>query len=91
MRYNIDPPPPLFAAEPDAVGAYEAKTHLPRLLEQVEAGASFVITRHGRPVARLVPIHATPQVAEVVERVLRARKGRDLGADVRALIDQGRA
>jgi prevent-host-death family protein len=38
------------------VGAYEAKTHLPRLLEQVEKGESFVITRHGRPVAELVPI-----------------------------------
>ena len=91
MRYNIDPPPPLVAAEPDAVGAYEAKTHLPRLLEQVEAGASFVITRHGRPVARLVPIHASPGVADVVQRMLQARRGRTLGTDVRELIDEGRA
>ena len=38
------------------IGAYEAKTHLPTLLERVEKGERFVITRHGRPVAELTPI-----------------------------------
>ena len=38
------------------IGAYEAKTHLPRLLERVMRGESLTITRHGRPVARLVPV-----------------------------------
>lgn len=38
------------------IGAYEAKTHLPKLLERVEKGERFVITRHGRPVAELVPV-----------------------------------
>ena len=38
------------------IDAYEAKTHLPKLLERVEKGERFVITRHGRPVAELVPI-----------------------------------
>ena len=38
------------------IGAYEAKTHLPKLLERVEKGERFVITRHGRPVAELIPI-----------------------------------
>ena len=32
-----------------------AKTHLPQLLDDVERGETVVITRHGRPVARLVP------------------------------------
>ena len=40
------------------LGAYEAKTHLSRLLDEVEKGESFAITKHGRPVALLVP--ATP-------------------------------
>ena len=40
----------------ESVGAYEAKTHLPRLLERVSRGESLTITRHGRPVARLVPV-----------------------------------
>ena len=38
------------------VTAYEAKTHLPRLLREVERGERIVITRHGKPVAELVPV-----------------------------------
>lgn len=37
------------------IGAYEAKTHLPRLLERVQQGERFIITKHGRPIAELVP------------------------------------
>jgi prevent-host-death family protein len=37
------------------VQASEAKTHLPQLLDDVERGETIVITRHGRPIARLVP------------------------------------
>lgn len=37
------------------VNVYEAKTHLSKLLERVEAGEEIVIARNGRPVARLVP------------------------------------
>lgn len=38
------------------IGAYEAKTHLPKLLARVQQGQCFVITRHGRPVAELRPV-----------------------------------
>ena len=41
-------------AEP-SVNIHEAKTHLSRLVERVEAGEEIVIARAGRPVARLVP------------------------------------
>jgi prevent-host-death family protein len=37
------------------VNIHEAKTHLSRLLERVEAGEELVIARAGRPIARLVP------------------------------------
>jgi prevent-host-death family protein len=40
------------------VGAFEAKTHLSALLDRVERGEEVTITRHGRPVARLVPADA---------------------------------
>jgi prevent-host-death family protein len=42
----------------DTIGAYEAKTHLPKLLERVLKGESIVITRHGSPVAILQPMPA---------------------------------
>ena len=41
--------------KPVVVGAFEAKTRLSELLREVERGASFVIQRRGKAVARLVP------------------------------------
>jgi prevent-host-death family protein len=43
------------------VNVYAAKTHLSRLIDQVNAGEEVVITRHGRPVARLVPAGDKPK------------------------------
>lgn len=37
------------------IQASDAKTHLPKLLDEVEQGETLIITRHGRRVARLVP------------------------------------
>jgi len=37
------------------VQASYAKTHLPQLLDEVVRGETIVITRHGRPIARIVP------------------------------------
>lgn len=38
------------------VGAYEAKTHLPKLLERVARGEHITITKHGKPIAELRPV-----------------------------------
>jgi prevent-host-death family protein len=38
-----------------SVGTYEAKTNLTKLIERVEAGETVLVTRHGKPVARIVP------------------------------------
>lgn len=74
------------------VGAYEAKTHLPQLLQLVEAGETITITRHGRAVAQLVPVRqgaAPPQ--DVVTALRDARRGVRRGDDaVRTMIDEGR-
>lgn len=40
----------------DSVSVYEAKTHLSRLIDRAAAGNEVVITRHGRPVAKIGPI-----------------------------------
>jgi len=37
------------------IQASEARTHLPRLLDAAERGETFIITRHGRAIARIVP------------------------------------
>ena len=48
-------------AKPESVSLYEAKTQLSHLVDRVTRGQEVTITRHGRPVARLVP--AKPQRA----------------------------
>ena len=74
------------------VGAYEAKTHLPRLLEEVAKGRSFTITKHGRPVARLVPVvGADGAVDDVVREIKEARSKVELrGLEISDLIAEGR-
>jgi prevent-host-death family protein len=59
------------------IGAYDAKTHLPKLLERVEKGERFVITRHGKPVAELIPV-ATRDTAGIARAIaaVRAVRGR---------------
>ena len=80
------------------VGAYEAKTHLAALLDQVERGDRVTITRHGRAVAVLVPPADLPgrTAEEAVAALLELRRGRRLREEegdrptVRELIDEGR-
>jgi prevent-host-death family protein len=75
------------------VGAYEAKTHLPRLLARVQQGERFLITKHGHPVAELVPVTSRSEEAirHAIEHLERFRAGHSLGGTtVRELIDEGR-
>ena len=44
-----------------SVGSYEAKTHLPRLLSQVEKGETITITKRGKPIAVLSPAQAVAE------------------------------
>ncbi len=79
-----------------SVGTYEAKTHLPRLLSQVEKGESITITKRGKPIAKLVPADAAEQkdVQQVIEELLNYREqhGPVLGDDltIRKMIEEGR-
>ncbi len=75
------------------IGVFEAKTHLPRLLKRVQAGERFVITRHDRPVAELIPYRGTDkdQVGTAIENLREFRKSHSLGGlSIRELIEEGR-
>ena len=75
------------------VGAYEAKTQLPRLLEQVSRGETITIMKHGVPVALLVPAPgaARHDVRETIAALREFRRGKTLeGLSVRDLIEDGR-
>lgn len=81
------------------VGIFEAKTHLSALLDEVENGVEVTITRHGKPVARLVQaqVEATPQQIaqrrEAIERI-RARaktRGQNFSQEeIKSWIEDGR-
>lgn len=76
------------------IQASEAKTHLPQLLDDVERGETLIITRHGRPIARLVPERDRRQ--EEVDKAiagiaLRRRAAASVAvADILSARDEGR-
>jgi prevent-host-death family protein len=75
------------------VGTFEAKTHLSALLEQVERGEEIMITKHGKAIARLVPMAAVSRdrLADTAARLKAFRRGRRLdGLSAKALIEEGR-
>jgi prevent-host-death family protein len=80
--------------ESNTVGAYKAKTHLSELLEKVEAGEEITITKHGVPVAKLVPVRREASKEEriaAVERIQKLAAGLSLGRfKVKDLLNEGR-
>jgi prevent-host-death family protein len=77
----------------DTVGTFEAKTHLTRLLERVAAGEQITITRHGAPIARLVPVKSggAERLRETIARLKEFHKGQTLGRlKIKDLIEEGR-
>jgi prevent-host-death family protein len=82
-----------YDASVKRLGAYEAKTHLSRLLDEVERGETYTITKHGRPVALLVPAAGGSEltVAKAIAGLRRFRQGRRLdGIPLRELIGEDR-
>lgn len=76
-----------------SVGLFEAKTHLSELVDQVARGGDeILITKRGKPVARLVPLaSADSTVEEALALLLFARQSSRPGSgSLRELIDEGR-
>ncbi len=75
------------------VGAYEAKTHLPKLLNRVAKGEKITITKHGVPVAVLQQPDLTkkPSPQAVITKLRNFRKNHSLnGLSLKELIEAGR-
>lgn len=78
----------------ESIGLFEAKTHLSELIARAERGEEVIITRHNKPVAKLVRVTPVDQDAqarrEAIEALICASRGRRLGMDWRELRDEGR-
>jgi prevent-host-death family protein len=76
------------------IGVYEAKTHLPQLLNEVAKGETIVITKHGEEIAHLVPAGRARQdeISQAIENIKKVREKNILGDDltIRMLIEEGR-
>ncbi|MBI3492858.1 MAG: type II toxin-antitoxin system prevent-host-death family antitoxin [Acidobacteria bacterium] len=81
------------------VSAFAAKTHFGELLDRVAKGEEVVITRHDRPVARLVPEgaqrlddvrRAVAGLRELQQRIRRRSKGKLSDREIRSAIEEGR-
>ena len=80
-----------------SVGSYEAKTHLPRLLSQVEKGETITITKRGKPIAVLSPAQEQqPRDVQAVIAEFRAyskQRSRTLGLtprEIKEMKEEGR-
>lgn len=76
------------------IGAYEAKTKLPDLLRQVQAGKRFTITHRGKAIADLIPSPSQEpkDVGAAIDKFLAFMKTHPVRAnvDIKALIEDGR-
>jgi prevent-host-death family protein len=83
------------------IGLFEAKTHLSELVARAEQGLETVITRHSKPVARIVPLGGAPGLdvrkrreavrrIEVLREELRSRHGSMTTEEIVGLVRAGR-
>jgi prevent-host-death family protein len=75
------------------IGAFEAKNRLSELLDAAENGEEVMITKHGRPVAKLVPADDfdRAKVREAIDWLKEFRKKHSLrGLKIKDLINEGR-
>jgi prevent-host-death family protein len=84
-----------MAIAPDlTIGAYEARTHFSELLARVEEGDEITITRHGTPIAHLIPVQhkKTPEQRRAVIGAMRqlAKQHSLKGLKIKDLVAEGR-
>ena len=84
----------LQSAHLQSVGVFEAKNRLTALLDEVEEGHEVLITRRGKPIARLVPANPgfdRARARQAADSLLRASKGLTLGGlSITELVGEGR-
>lgn len=77
----------------NSVSAFDAKTHLSRLLQEVQDGSSIIITKRGKPVARLVPIsedRGKTTAEEILRQFDEIRKKSGMKVNIKKYIEAGR-
>jgi prevent-host-death family protein len=79
----------------EQIGAFEAKTHFSQILDKASHGADFIITKRGKPVAKIIPFDKKPEITweEALEEFRKFRKlyrGKPGSFNIREAIEEGR-
>ena len=77
------------------IGSFEAKTHFSQIIQDVEQGAGYVITKRGKPVAKIIPFEQDSGMTfkEAVDKLTEMRKlyrGKPGSFNIREAIEDGR-
>ena len=77
------------------IGAFEAKTHFSKIIEKAEQGVDFIVTKRGKPVAKIIPFRQEPEITweEALEKFREFRKlhrGKPGDFNIREAIEEGR-
>ena len=77
------------------IGAFEAKTHFSQIIEKAEKGEDFIITRRGKPVAKIIPFEQNIKMTrkEAMNQLAEMRKlyrGKPGSFNIREAIEDGR-
>jgi prevent-host-death family protein len=76
-----------------SIGSFDAKTHLARVLDEVQRGVEFIITKRGKPVAKLVKYKdlnehiELPEIIRQFDKIRNSVKGK---IDIKGYIAEGR-
>ena len=78
-----------------SIGTFEAKTHFSRIIGEVEHGADYVITKRGKPVAKIIPFEQEKVMSrkEAIAKLIEMRKfyrGEPGSFNIREAIEEGR-
>jgi prevent-host-death family protein len=78
------------------IGAFEAKTHFSQILEKTEQGTDFIVTKRGKPVAKIIPFKQDLEMTweEALEEFRKYRKlyrGKPGSFNIREAREEGRA
>jgi prevent-host-death family protein len=74
------------------IGTFDAKTHLSEMLDEIQKGKDYIITKRGVPIAKLIPYSEHKKTRREITAELKEIRKRTTGApfDIRQAIEEGR-
>lgn len=73
------------------IGTFEAKTHFSEIIDKVQNGNDYIITKRGKPVARIIPfVEESQKRKDIVNKLFQYQKTSDKSFDIKKAIKSGR-